>query len=344
MRVFVIGGTGFVGPFVVRRLVARGIEVVVFHRGVTRAELPDNVSRWLGDRSRLGEYRAKIEQFEPDVVVDTRPMTGEQALRIVQTVTGIARRIVALSSGDVYRAYGILRRLESGPLEPVPIAEEAPLRTRLYPYRGESPRVADDPMRWVDDYEKILVEREVMADDALPGTILRLPMIYGPGDDQHRLYPYLKRMDDGRPAILIDEAHCCWCWARGYVENVADAIVAAILDDRAAGRVYNVGEPAALTEKAWVEEIATAAGWTGRLVAVASDRLPAKLVQPLNYKQHLTYDTRRIRSELGYIESVPRYEALRRTIDWERRHPPAQFEPREFDYDAEDAILALATS
>ena len=26
-------------------------------------------------------------------------------------------------------------------------------------------------------------------------------MVHGPGDNQHRLFPYLKRMDDRRPAI-----------------------------------------------------------------------------------------------------------------------------------------------
>jgi nucleoside-diphosphate-sugar epimerase len=37
----------------------------------------------------------------------------------------------------------------------------------------------------------------------IAGTVLRLPMVCGPGDMFHRLHPYLKRMDDGRPGILI---------------------------------------------------------------------------------------------------------------------------------------------
>ncbi len=126
MRVLVIGGTGFVGPFVVRRLVARGVDVVVFHRGTTEAELPHEVSRWLGDRRQISDYRAPIERFSPDIVLDTRPMTGQQSRQVMQSLKGLARRIVSLSSGDVYRAYGILRQLECGPLEPVPIAEDAP--------------------------------------------------------------------------------------------------------------------------------------------------------------------------------------------------------------------------
>jgi nucleoside-diphosphate-sugar epimerase len=44
-----------------------------------------------------------------------------------------------------------------------------------------------------------------MGTAGLPGTVLRLPTVYGPGDYQHRLFEYLKRMDDGRPAILLGE-------------------------------------------------------------------------------------------------------------------------------------------
>ncbi len=344
MRVLLIGGTGFVGPHVVHRLVVRAHDVVVFHRGVTEAELPPRVVRWLGDRSHLADYRALFKRFSPDVVLDTRPMRGEQSQQLMKSVKGIAGRVVALSSGDVYRAYGTLRGLEPGPLEPVPIAEDAPLRHRLYPYRGHSPRPPDDPMRWADEYDKISVERAVMGDDALPGTVLRLPMVYGPGDDQHRLYPYLKRMDDGRPAIIMDEALSRWRWARGYVENVADAVLAAVVDERASGRVYNVSEPDALSEKEWVEAIANATGWTGRVVALPGERLPAPFKQPLNFRQHLTYNTQRIRNELGYVESVPRALAIARTIDWERKHPPSQIDPSEFDYGAEDRVLAEATT
>ena len=43
MRVMVLGGTRFIGPYVVRELVARGHELLVFHRGQSRAELPDGV-------------------------------------------------------------------------------------------------------------------------------------------------------------------------------------------------------------------------------------------------------------------------------------------------------------
>ncbi|MEW6048150.1 MAG: hypothetical protein AB1609_17025 [Bacillota bacterium] len=50
-------------------------------------------------------------------------------------------------------------------------------------------------------------------------------------------------------------------------------------------------------------------------------------------------DTTRIRVEIGYSETVSRDEALRRTVDWERAHPPARIDPSAFDYAAEDAAV-----
>ena len=244
MRILVISGTGFIGAHAVRSLAGMGHEVTVFHRGQTEADLPSevrhlhapefqctpncNIARWTDDFRRL----------HPEVVLYMVPIGEQDAEGVMSTFKGIARRVVAISSIDVYRAYGVLHRTEAGPTEPVPLTEDAPLRQKLYPYRGDPPtKSPEEPGYW---YDKILAERRVMADPQLAGTVLRLPMVYGPGDGLHRLFPYLKRMDDQRPAILMDESLAQWRGSRGYVENIAAAIVLALLDERAADRIYNV--------------------------------------------------------------------------------------------------------
>jgi nucleoside-diphosphate-sugar epimerase len=243
---------------------------------------------------------------------------------VVDAFAGVARRIVAISSGDVYRAYGRIVGTEPGPPDPVPLREDSPLREKLYPYRGDTPRTQGDPERWIDDYDKILVERVVMGNGDLPGTILRLPQVYGPGDRQHRLFTYLEKMDNHDPTIALDEGTANWRWQRGYVENVADAIALATMDERAAGRIYNVGEPDALTEQEWIKQIGQAAGWVGEVVIVPRKQL--KTTYDTN--QHMVYDTSALRGDLGYVELVPQDEALRRTIAWDRAHGPENRDPK----------------
>ncbi len=178
-----------------------------------------------------------------------------------------------------------------------------------------------------------------MSDAALPVTVLRLPAVYGPLDPQHRLFGYLKRMDDRRPAILLEEEQSRWRWTRGYVENVADAIALAVTDDRATNRIYNVGEPESLTELDWVHAIGHAAGWDGRIVVLPKDSMPAHMVTDADYSHHFVTDTSRIRAELGFDERVSRLEALHKTIDWERTNPPAEMFDARAEYAAEDAVL-----
>lgn len=72
-----------------------------------------------------------------------------------------------------------------------------------------------------------------------PAVVPRLPAVYDPHDDQRRLYHYLRRMDDHRPAILLDAGMARWRWTRGYVENVTSAIALIGHGERASGRIYN---------------------------------------------------------------------------------------------------------
>jgi len=339
MRILVIGGTRFMGPLVVRSLNDLGHEVIVFHRGQTPTDLPSAVKEVLGDRRSLASFVDKLTRLAPDIVLDMIPAIEQDAQEVMNTFRGIASRVVAISSQDVYRAFGRVNNKETGSVEPGPITEDSPLREHLYPYRGETPR-NEDQKQWMNDYDKILVERAVMGDPELPGTILRLPAVYGPGDYQHRMFAWLKRMDDERPAILLDEKEAQWRWTHGYVENVADAIVLAVTGERASGRIYNVGEPFTMTMAERLRKIGEAAGWHGSIVLAPQGKLPQPLTWGINAEQHIVVDSSRIREELGYKERIDLDEAFSRTIDWERAHPPTEIDPKDFDYAAEDAILA----
>lgn len=330
MRVLVIGGTNFIGPPTVRRLAGAGHEVTVFHRGRTRGTLSDGVGRIEGDRRSLEDYSDELRRLAPEVVLDMIPMNERDARGVMDLFRGVAARVVAVSSEDVYRAYDIVRGLHPGPPDPVPLTEDSPLRERLYPYERSGN----------EEYEKILVERAVMEDPDLSGTVLRLPMVYGPGDYMNRMYPYLKRMDDGRHAILLEEGMASWRWTMGFVEDVAAAVALAVTDGGATGRVYNVGEQNPLPYGEWIREIGRAAGWMGEIAEVPASDMPAPLRFGGNHAQDWVVDTGRIRRQLGFAETVSREEAIRRTVEWERENPPEEVDAEEFDYAAEDAALA----
>ena len=261
-----------------------------------------------------GRLAPEFARFTPDVVIDTFAMSESDASAVVGVFTGLARRLVVLSSMDVYRTYDRFRGTQAGEPDPLPLAEDAPLRERLFPYRGQG----KDDQELFYHYEKILVERVVLNEPDLPGTVLRLPCVYGPGDYQHRTLEYLKPMDEGNSTIQLGRLQAAWRWTRGYVENVGAAVVLAASDERAAGRTFNVGEQESLTEMEWARRIGQAAQWRGTVLAVPDERLPGQLRTTFDWRHHMVGDTSKIRLELGYKERVPRDEAMTRTVAWER--------------------------
>lgn len=340
MRILVIGGTRFMGPSVINNLSQAGHEVSVFHRGTTQAQLPAGTQEILGNRDLLSQYAGRLRELAPEVVLDMVVWNERHARELMQTFEGVARRVVVVSSMDVYHAFGLVNGQEEGEVDSALLTEDSPLRTRLYPHRGESPRKDDDPERWRDDYDKIPAEQVVMNYAGLPGTILRLPAVYGPHDVQHRMFLYLKRMLDGRQTILLEEKEAGWRWTHGYVENVTDAIALAVTQEQASGRIYNVGEPFALNMRERVEQIARAANWHGKIITLPAQQAPQSILWGINAAQDIVADTSRIRHELGYNERVDLAEAFRRTVAWERANWPASIDISQFDYAAEDKALA----
>ncbi|MUH00670.1 NAD-dependent epimerase/dehydratase family protein [Scytonema sp. UIC 10036] len=343
MKILVIGGTNFIGPHVVRHLCHLGYEVTVFHRGQTIAELPTNVHQIFGDRRHLKEFKSQFEEIAPQIVVDMILFTEQDAVELMNTFKGIAKRVVAISSIDVYRAYSVLLGQESEVIS-VPLTENSPLRQQLYPFRD----MPDRPLKTPIDYEKILVEQVVMSEPTLPGTIIRLPMVYGPNDPLHRFYPYLQRIDDKRPVIVLEESLARWCGSYGYVENVAYAIALAICHEQAAGRIYHVADREALSEAERIYKIGQLTGWQGQVFVLPKEKLPTEWKLTVNTKQHWLIDSTRIREELGYKEVVSPDEALLQTIRWEQANPPKDSHQSAFpwllDYVTEDAIQSLVSS
>jgi nucleoside-diphosphate-sugar epimerase len=338
VRILLIGGNGFIGRFVAATLQQQGHALAVFHRGTAPA--PEGVEDIRGNRQQLSDSSQQLRAFAADVVIDFVTSSQRQAEDLMNVFRRATPRVILLSSMDVYRAIGIFHGTETGPLQQVPLTEESELRGSLHPYRREMLASLRKVFAWVtDDYDKIPAERVVMNGE-LPATVLRLPMTYGPGDRLHRFYPVVKRIADGRRQLIFPQTWAAWRSPRGYVENVAAAISLAATDPRSAGRIYNVCEESGFSELEWARKIGAAMQWTGQFVVLPEEHTPSHLRQPGNPAQHWTASSERIRRELGYTEPVRFDEAIGRTIEWERNHPPPEEFMPKFDYPAEDAALA----
>ena len=287
-RFLIIGGTKFIGPYVGRQLLDAGHGVTVYHRGQTEAELPVEVRHIRSPRAAMPVMSFPDELLAErfDVVIHMIAMGEADASAAVHAFRGRIGRMVVLSSGDVYRAYGRFTGIEPGPVEAGLLHEESPLRSVLYPYRKQ----AASPGDWTYHYEKILVEREALGTSDLPATVLRLPKVYGPGGNADLATVYSMRN------------HPQWRWTHGYVENVAAAIVLAATHPAAVGRIYNVGE----------EKTPTVAE---RLAGLPGSSMPTNESGTYNFEQDIAYDTSRIRRELGYAEAISYEEGMRKTLE-----------------------------
>lgn len=304
MRVFVLGGSGFIGAVVAVALRDMGHEVIVGARKSGDLSI---------DRNDPAVVARLIARERCSVMIDMIAYEPHSTMALRKALGDDIERYVLVSSADVYRNYGGLHRLEEG--EPIfdHLTEDSPLRTRLYPYRTISPRTADAPDAWKDAYDKIPTERAVAGPSV---TIVRLPMVYGPGDRNRRFAWIVTPMKRGAATIVAPAAWLSWVTTYGHVNNVAAAIALCATNSAAAGRTYNCGErPVSHAE--WIARFAALAGWSGEVVHDEAGPL-AGAIGAMDLHYPLALSTDRIRSELGYAEVMASDDAALSVLSEDR--------------------------
>src|SRR6476646_6100544 len=114
LRILILGGTGFTGPFQVRYAISRGHKVSVFNRGSTHpGELPKEAEQLIGDRN--GKLDA-LKGRKWDVCIDiptTLPVWVRDAAQILK---GNVDRYVFISTISVFSDVSKPNMDENGPL------------------------------------------------------------------------------------------------------------------------------------------------------------------------------------------------------------------------------------
>src|SRR2546422_2480075 len=100
MRILILGGTGFTGPYQVRYALGRGHKVTTFNRGKTHpGELPNEVEQLIGDRN--GQLDA-LKNRQWDVAIDNPTTLPAWVRDAAQILKGNVERYVFISTISVY--------------------------------------------------------------------------------------------------------------------------------------------------------------------------------------------------------------------------------------------------
>jgi 2'-hydroxyisoflavone reductase len=182
LRILILGGTGFTGPFQVHYAVARGHTVTVFNRGRRQADLPASVEHLIGDRNN--DLKA-LEGREWDVVIDNPTMLPNWVRLSGKLLKDACRQYVFISTISVYADTS-----EVGMDETTPVLE----------YQGDTDpftfEMGQESIRFYGEL-KAMSERE--AAYWFPGraTIIRPGLIVGPRDESDRFTYWPVRVDRG---------------------------------------------------------------------------------------------------------------------------------------------------
>src|SRR5437773_1781969 len=186
LRILILGGSGFTGPFQVRYALSRGHSVTVFNRGKTHpGVLPKEAEQLIGDRN-TGQLDA-LKGRKWDVVIDIPTVLPFWVRDAAQILKGNVDRYVYISTTSVYSDNTKPGMDESGPLAKY-AGVDAMKETQ------ETMRASRFPL-----YSPLKVVSEGEAEKWFPGKtlIIRPGLIVGPGDETDRFTYWPVRIDRG---------------------------------------------------------------------------------------------------------------------------------------------------
>jgi 2'-hydroxyisoflavone reductase len=234
LELLVLGGTGFIGPHLVRFAVGQGHRVTIFTRGRRDADLPPEVIRLKGDRN--GDLKS-LEGKTWDAVVDDSATNPDWVRLSTALLKGNVGRYLFTSSTGVYYPY-LSRGLD----------ETAAVRVE-----------ADDPKDESAAFgvAKAKCERQVQAAFGDHAVVVRPTYIVGPGDTTDRFPYWPQRLARGGEVLAPGRRDDLVQFID--VRDLAEFMVRVLEESR--GGIFNVvGPQATMTMPAFLEQARQALG------------------------------------------------------------------------------------
>jgi nucleoside-diphosphate-sugar epimerase len=301
MRCLVTGATGFIGSWLVRRLLADRHSVAILARSSSStwriASCLDSLTKIEGDLTCIGDSRPAIHAFAPDVVFHLA-WTGGNSSKFANDVSQVYAnvpgtlellRIASETNATAFVNFGSC--VEYGEYR-IPVRESDPVLPKsLY---GRAKYAVEELMQAI-----------APALD-LRFVSLRLFWAYGPADDPARLVPSLisKLLKGERhPMTKGDQL-----WDYLYIEDVIEAIVS-VMNTPSVEGIFNLGSGHAESLREVARKTSILAG-NPSLLGIGD--LPYGPGQVM----HLEADITRLREATGWQPRVGLEEGLRATVAW----------------------------
>ena len=315
--VFVTGGYGLLGAWLVRALLQRGADVTVLRRDITnRSALvisgdEARCSVVTGDLCEPGLIERTIGEYECELVFHLAaqtivPVANRSPVGTFETnVRGTWMLLEACRSQNVKGVVVAASDKAYGNSDTLPYTEDMALQP-LYPY--DASKAAAD-----------LITRSYFHTWGLPVAVTRFANLYGGGDlNRSRLIPEaIAAALAGRSPVIRSDGSPERDYL--YVEDAVDAYLAiaqAVVEGPAAGRAINAGHGVPVSVLEIVRTICELVG---------SDVKPDVRGSgpPVGEIPRQWVDPSLIRELTGWQAEVDLREGLSRTIDWYREHPDA---------------------
>ncbi len=333
MRLLFLGGTGIISSACSELAVARGHELSILTRGLSRKHrVPEGAALiqadLLADPDVLSR-RIGADRF--DAVVDFLGFTEQDMERHLSIVRDKADQFVFISSASAYRKPpGIYLITETTPLEN-PFSEYA---------RG-----------------KIACEEYLLRtsrETGFPITIVRPSLTYGPSQiplcvgSWNHPWTAIDRIKRGRPLIVPGDGTSLWVLT--WNADFAKGLLGLLGNEAAVGQAFHVTSDEVLTWDQIYSEVFSALGAPPAIVHLPSDIIaaywPHARASLLGDKAHsVVFDNSKIKSAVPEFGSeVSWAEGLRRAIRWHELHPDFQTCDDELDASLERMLLAYRRS
>ena len=116
LRILILGGTGFIGPHMVREALRRGHEVSLFNRGKTNDDLFPDLETFIGDRDNQLDA---LKGHEWDAVIDNSGYVPRHVADSARLLADAASHYLFISSISAYATFAVANH-EDSPLATMP--------------------------------------------------------------------------------------------------------------------------------------------------------------------------------------------------------------------------------